>query len=287
MKKFLLSAVAVFAISPAFNVTAQEKVYFQSDFAKTWEVFKDWEGSKDNAGKPIDAYGSDGVGNYLPNINTPKDGDGKTAFEYLRDEGWTIFGGGVEPNVVPNGCNFQKYYLKMGSKNKQNGVTLPIIEEFGNGVENVKLSFNWFPFRAGGKAGEGVYDKTDLVVIVANGSVEKQFAVPEVRPADGLRYEWYPVSISLDKVTINKDTRISVRPADAQYLPNGAVTGNYRYCIDKFKVTGSGSSAVVELEADENAPEVYYNLQGVKVAEPANGLYIRVKGNKTEKVVVK
>lgn len=37
----------------------------------------------------------------------------------------------------------------------------------------------------------------------------------------------------------------------------------------------------------ENAPVEWYNLQGVRVAEPANGLFIRRQGNKVEKVVVK
>lgn len=46
-------------------------------------------------------------------------------------------------------------------------------------------------------------------------------------------------------------------------------------------------SAVAELEADENAEAVYYNLQGVKVAEPETGLYIKVQGKKATKVFVR
>ncbi len=38
---------------------------------------------------------------------------------------------------------------------------------------------------------------------------------------------------------------------------------------------------------DAQAPVEYYNLQGVKVANPENGLYIRVQGNKVSKVIVK
>lgn len=38
---------------------------------------------------------------------------------------------------------------------------------------------------------------------------------------------------------------------------------------------------------DNDAPVVYYNLQGVRVANPENGLYIRVQGNKATKVLVK
>ena len=37
---------------------------------------------------------------------------------------------------------------------------------------------------------------------------------------------------------------------------------------------------------DPNAPVVYYNLQGVKVANPEKGIYIKKQGNKTSKVVL-
>lgn len=39
--------------------------------------------------------------------------------------------------------------------------------------------------------------------------------------------------------------------------------------------------------ADENAPVEYYNLQGVRVANPESGLYIKRQGNKATKVLVK
>ena len=42
----------------------------------------------------------------------------------------------------------------------------------------------------------------------------------------------------------------------------------------------------VEIE-DANAETVYYNLQGVRVQNPSNGIYIMVKGNKSSKVVIR
>lgn len=286
MKKLLLS-VAVAAMG--FSAAAEDIVYFQSNFEKTWEVFKDWEGTKDNAGKTLDAYTSNNVNNYLPNMaTTVKDANGKTALQYLADEGWIIFGGGVDPNpTVANGANFQKFYLKLGSTNKENGVTIPAIDAFGDGVENITFSFDWFPFKAGSKLGAGKYDDTNIVVIVANGEDEKQFPVPPVKPEEGADYQWYPANIALTGVTINKNTRISVRPEDSQYLPNGTVTGVYRYCINNFKVTGKDGAGVADITVDENAPVEYFNLQGVKVANPENGVYIRRQGNNVTKVTVK
>ena len=46
------------------------------------------------------------------------------------------------------------------------------------------------------------------------------------------------------------------------------------------------SSGIEEIGVDANAPVEYYNLQGVKVANPENGIFIKKQGNKTTKVVL-
>lgn len=50
--------------------------------------------------------------------------------------------------------------------------------------------------------------------------------------------------------------------------------------------TPSAGSNVAEIEGVETGEAVYFNLQGVKVAEPTNGVYIMVKGNKATKVYI-
>ncbi len=47
------------------------------------------------------------------------------------------------------------------------------------------------------------------------------------------------------------------------------------------------STAIDNIEAADNAPVEYFNLQGIRVANPENGLYIRRQGNKVTKVIVK
>ena len=50
----------------------------------------------------------------------------------------------------------------------------------------------------------------------------------------------------------------------------------------------NGSTAVDNIAVDnENAPVEFYNLQGVRVANPENGLYIRRQGNNVSKVYVR
>ncbi|MDE5727997.1 MAG: hypothetical protein K2H94_07750, partial [Duncaniella sp.] len=45
-------------------------------------------------------------------------------------------------------------------------------------------------------------------------------------------------------------------------------------------------SSVSEIAVDENAPVEYYNLQGMRVENPANGLFIKRQGSKVTKVVL-
>ena len=46
------------------------------------------------------------------------------------------------------------------------------------------------------------------------------------------------------------------------------------------------STAIESVAVDANAPVEYYNLQGVKVANPENGLFIKKQGNKATKVIL-
>lgn len=46
-------------------------------------------------------------------------------------------------------------------------------------------------------------------------------------------------------------------------------------------------SAVEGIENMDNAPVEYYNLNGMKVAKPVDGIFIRRQGGKTEKVIIK
>lgn len=52
------------------------------------------------------------------------------------------------------------------------------------------------------------------------------------------------------------------------------------------KVENGGTVGVEAVAAETDAPAVYYNLQGARVENPADGLYIRVKGDKVEKVIL-
>ena len=56
--------------------------------------------------------------------------------------------------------------------------------------------------------------------------------------------------------------------------------------IKKYTFEVPAVATAIESVEVENAPVEYYNLQGVKVANPENGLFIKKQGAKTTKVVL-
>lgn len=102
-----------------------------------------------------------------------------------------------------------------------------------------------------------------------------------------------PIKITLSDEVI---TTLTSESAEVKAVIIGEVSA------DKFKITNAGyslesdgngnlilvedkGSNINEIEAD-NAPVEYYNLQGVKVANPEKGLYIMRKGDKVSKVIL-
>lgn len=63
--------------------------------------------------------------------------------------------------------------------------------------------------------------------------------------------------------------------------------GSDTWEIKNFYVKGDKESGVENVEIDANAPAEYFNLQGVRVENPANGLYIVRQGNKVTKQVIR
>lgn len=68
-----------------------------------------------------------------------------------------------------------------------------------------------------------------------------------------------------------------------EYVSTEVCAGTWE--LKDIVVKGKTESGVANIELDETAAPVYYNLQGVRVANPEKGLYIVVKGNKSSKVI--
>lgn len=68
-----------------------------------------------------------------------------------------------------------------------------------------------------------------------------------------------------------------------RYRNDGTKSGAWE--LKNFVVKGDPTTGIAGIESEENVAPVYYNLQGVRVENPENGLFIVVKGSKSEKVV--
>lgn len=81
------------------------------------------------------------------------------------------------------------------------------------------------------------------------------------------------------KIVGNSDTTMTV-PSTAigkdMLLQFNVLNGEMRYSL---------LDAIENISTENNAAPVYYNLQGIRVDNPANGLFIEVRGNKTTKVL--
>lgn len=111
---------------------------------------------------------------------------------------------------------------------------------------------------------EDTSDKDNPNIFKLSDNQKGAFALSPVNKANGM---W---STGTDETT-------SVTFAGGAYI-------NQIYVAYTGEPSGSG---VAGIKAEENAPVEYYNLQGIRVANPENGLYIVKQGNKVTKRVIK
>ncbi len=94
------------------------------------------------------------------------------------------------------------------------------------------------------------------------------------------------------KVSTKVDGKISLKEFDGKKIQ---VIFNYistaeaacTWEISNLKVTGVSVSGVEEIALEEEGEATYYTLQGVKVANPEKGIYVKVVNGKSSKVYVK
>lgn len=108
-----------------------------------------------------------------------------------------------------------------------------------------------------------------------NGSVPTTLAAEEVVSHT---QTWDLTKIKSGLIASKDKLRIVAFILDA----NGGIVNAAKVDVDK------DFSGVQEVSGSvEDAPVEYFNLNGVKVSDPSNGIFIRRQGSKTEKVVVK
>ncbi len=200
------------------DLGVMEIIYFAEDF----EWLKPYAEAS-AAGQTVE---TDNLSATAPQISAAATAvNGITANDALLQKGYQFL------RVTPTSTNageciyLQKNYLKFGKTGFQAGIVLPKLEDIPSGVTTV-LSFDWCPMRQG----SGKIDPVNLIVIVANGSDEVTFEIPESGFEDGHRLEWIRAEVALTGVTISNDTRITIRQTNWQLS-----TAN-RWFLDNIKL---------------------------------------------------
>lgn len=141
------------------------------------------------------------------------------------------------------------------------------------GVTNAALSFSQV-----GNFFKGNMQTDVKVLVSVDGAAFTELTVSPWPEADG----WNPWVESTADLKAYDGKKIKV-----QFLYTSSTERAGTWEIKEFVVTGDKSQGVADVEVVEDAPAVYYNLQGVRVENPENGLYIKVQGKKSSKVYIK
>lgn len=300
MRKFTLSMLLLGA---AFSMNAQQEyIIFEDDFSWLLPWANALNASGQACGDPIgknDVSDAVSVSRALNNIKIDVDGTEVSADQKVLDMGYELqikYNSSLAAKSAGNAVYLQRtldsneeatgVYFKFGLTGYSTGITTPALEKAGeDGVTGFTVSFDWYPQRQT----SGAYDKTHLAVYVNNeaAGTDGRKDLPDHTIESGSALEWHHVEIPFDNYTLKGTDKITIRPGANQWP--GGKTAAYRFYLKNLKITTTTpiSTGIAGIEADENAPVEYYNLQGIRVAEPENGLYIVRQGNKVSKKFIR
>ena len=151
-----------------------------------------------------------------------------------------------------------------------------------------------------------VVNQANTINIVENGNGTCVFTLPDFRLEEGgdsmgdITVENVTMTTAADGVTTYEGIKNGLELLGGELVVdvtlNGTITaeGVVDMKIDvlwmgipiECTFTSDAAIGVEGIVVDENVTPVYYNLQGVKVANPENGVFIKVQGSKATKVIM-
>lgn len=199
-----------------------------------------------------------------------------TGGEIATDQWITIPGNNNNNMTITGAAAGERYDVKFNVVTNQIYVTKSTGEiDYTTYFVNVVGDFNSWEF-------DGVHPDREGVALMDVSNVNTSF---KIKVYNGKTDLWYAKEgvLTLDQfVDINGNSDNMTLPADAQ---TGALKMTFNCATGELKVTKD--SGVDFIETDSNEAPVYYNLYGVRVMEPANGLYIVRRGATVTKEIVK
>lgn len=115
---------------------------------------------------------------------------------------------------------------------------------------------------------------TNIIIADAADCTDVNLCIPVELPKGTVR-----TGLNLVDNKTNLGKKVTLKCNIEKYFSIAGLKGTSEYVLEN-------SSAIEEIGTDVNAPVEYYNLQGVKVANPENGIFIKKQGSRTTKVVL-
>lgn len=236
-------------------------------------------------------YAGEGLNNAVYAFN-----EGDETFTAVTDKLGKHRGGAVT-FVYDINNNNRPDILLMGYQDGENAKHFEIYNGLGSRVDNKAPNA---PTNLTATA-----DGNKTVLTWDAGSDEKATMGTGATPADALRYNYFVKTTDGQIITaVPADTetgklrsanvnaasaarKVTLNIASDKIASWGVQSIDCAKAASSFAVAGTSGIENVLTEADANAPVEYFNIQGVRVANPQNGLYIRRQGNKVDKIYLK
>lgn len=131
------------------------------------------------------------------------------------------------------------------------------------------------------------YDGVNTWTYTANFTTEKAFSISFLLGEED--WDWGSYVPAGNQITVGETTPLEYPEDDCKITFEGA-DGEYKITVVKnedgsYSMVLTSTSGIADIEAAQGAPR-FFNLQGVEVANPSTGIYIRVAGGKASKVFV-
>lgn len=155
--------------------------------------------------------------------------------------------------------------------------------ELYNGTTPELTSVTAFPEATAGTFTPAEVAPADITNDLVNSVVLiKNVILAEASPAEKANFTG-----TSDGVELSLRNNYSLESVPAGTYDITVVVTIYNGAPSLYVTNFTESAGIAGVEADNNAPVEFFNLQGVRVANPENGLYIRRQGSQVTKVYVK
>lgn len=228
--------------SPVVNIIPTEVVDLGLNeivlFVEDFEWISPWAiAGKDGNTPAGDTVNTNGKTTEAPKADACKV-DGVTLTEELMKRGYDFVSAHDYNNADGNrdfALYVQQNYLKFNKTGNvngapyQEGLILPALKEAPESGLPITISFDWCPQMQG----DGMYDKTEMAVIIDNGNDVVEKVAPAHNRADSSPYSWQKATLDLSDVKLDTKTKITIRNSDAAFKDKTA----HRFYLDNIKIS--------------------------------------------------